>query len=547
MKFKKNNLLMSLCIYIIILSACSQKENGKNKKEEQIYNVTVSQEMPTADVSLSTDGVSAVVLNNIYEGLYRVNAAQIPEIAGAREEPIISEDGLTYVFKLREDAKWSDDRPVTAYDYVYGWQRTVDPATASEYSYLYNPILNAEDIIKGEKSVSELGIKALSEYELEITLTQLVPYFDYLLSFVSFMPQREDIVEKYAKDYTISSDKAVYNGPFVLVDFDGPGTDTEWAYERNEYYWDKDNVQLNRINVSVVKDPGTGLNLYEDNQVDEVLLSGELAQQMVNNDDLVIDNKASTSYLQMNYNNENSPFGNKNFRKALSKSIDRETLVNSIVSDGSIAATGWVPKNMSFNPESGADFSTDALSNDLYNKTEGIEAFNKAKEELKKDIFEVRLLSSDDDDTKKIMEFIQGQLEENLPGLTVSLITVPFSVRLDRSITGDFDLVYGTWGADYPDASSFLEVFTTNSQYNYGKYSNNEYDKFVENASTININNSMKRWNDMVNSEEIIMDDYGVIPIIQKSEARLRNKTVKDIVIHPTGAQFDYKWTYIEK
>ena len=126
-------------------------------------------------MSLATDTISFSALNNVYEGLYRLDADSKPQPAGAAEEAEVSEDGLTYKIKLRDDAKWSNGEPVTAADYVYGWQRTVKPETASEYAYLYAPVKNAEAITAGEKDPSELGIKAVGDHELEITLEKATP------------------------------------------------------------------------------------------------------------------------------------------------------------------------------------------------------------------------------------------------------------------------------------------------------------------------------------------------------------------------------------
>ncbi|HCE11841.1 MAG TPA: peptide ABC transporter substrate-binding protein, partial [Enterococcus sp.] len=275
---------------------------------EQVFNVVVQQEMPSADLSLATDTISFSALNNVYEGLYRLDADSKPEAAGASELAAVSDDGLTYTLKLREDAKWSNGEPVTAADYVYGWQRTVSAETGSEYAYLFAPVANAEAITAGDADASELGIKAVSDYELEITLNTPTPYFPYLLAFPSFFPQSQAVVEENGDQYAQTSDNSVYNGPFVLSGFDGPGTDTEWAYEKNDQYWDKDSVKLDTINVSVVKESATSLNLFQDGQADDVILTGELAQQMANDEAFVSEPLARTSYLEYNQIDEDSPF-----------------------------------------------------------------------------------------------------------------------------------------------------------------------------------------------------------------------------------------------
>lgn len=555
MKRKKLIYLGLLSTVALSLVACGgkttdtadsgKKESGKEElADEQVFNVNVLQEMPSADLSLNTDVIGSVALNNVYEGIYRIGESQEPEPAGATEKAEVSEDGLVYKVKLREDAKWSDGKPVTAKDYVFGWQRTVDPDTASEYAYLHEPVKNAADITAGKKDKDELGIKAVGDYELEITLDKATPYFDYLLAFSTYMPQREDIVEKYGKEYSTSSEKAVYNGPFVLADFDGPGTDTEWAYEKNDEYWDKDTVKLDRINVSVVKESSTSLNLFESGKAEDVVLTGELAQQKANDPEFISEKKASSRYLELNQAEKDSPFKNENFRKAISYAIDRDALVNQILADGSVAATGLVPSDVAFSPKTKEDFTKDAGSSVSYDSDKAKEHWKKAKKELGKDKFEIDILASDNDSTKKMIEFIQGTLQEELDGLKVGISPVPFSVRLDRSNKGDFSTVLGGWNADYPDLSSFIDLFETGGSYNRGKYSNEEYDKNVQAARTTDANDPEKRWDDMLNAEKVIGEDMGIIPLIQDAEAHLRSEKVKGVVAHPSGAKYDYKWAY---
>jgi len=539
----------------IVLAGCStggtsstgESSSGSGTAAaEQIFNVVVQQEMPSADLSLATDTISFSALNNVYEGLYRLDADSKPEPAGAAELAEVSEDGLTYKLKLREDAKWSNGEPVTAADYVFGWQRTVSAETGSEYAYLFAPVTNAEAITAGEKDASELGIKAVSDYELEITLTTPTPYFQYLLAFPSFFPQSQAVVEDNGDQYASTSDNAVYNGPFVLAGFDGPGTDTEWSYEKNDQYWDKETVKLDTINVSVVKESSTSLNLFQDGQADDVILTGELAQQMANDEAFVSEPLARTSYIELNQREEDSPFRNEDLRKAISYAIDRDALVTSILGDGSLASTGLIPKGMTFNPTDNTDFVDEAESVIEYDQEKAKEHWEKAKEELGIDSLEFDILASDTDSTKKIIEYLQDTIEKTLDGVKVTLSPVPFSVRLDRSNAGDFDTVMGGWGADYADASSFTDLFTTGNSYNRGQWSNEEYDAAVEAAGTTNANDPDKRWEDLVNAEKIIMNEQGVIPVYQKAEAHLRATKVKGVVAHAAGAQYDYKWTSIE-
>ncbi len=540
----------------IVLAGCStggtsstgESSSGSGTAAaEQIFNVVVQQEMPSADLSLATDTISFSALNNVYEGLYRLDADSKPEPAGAAELAEVSEDGLTYKLKLREDAKWSNGEPVTAADYVFGWQRTVSAETGSEYAYLFAPVTNAEAITAGEKDASELGIKAVSDYELEITLTTPTPYFQYLLAFPSFFPQSQAVVEDNGDQYASTSDNAVYNGPFVLAGFDGPGTDTEWSYEKNDQYWDKETVKLDTINVSVVKESSTSLNLFQDGQADDVILTGELAQQMANDEAFVSEPLARTSYIELNQREEDSPFRNEDLRKAISYAIDRDALVTSILGDGSLASTGLIPKGMTFNPTDNTDFVDEAESVIEDDQEKAKEHWEKAKEALGIDSLSFEILASDTDSTKKAIEYIQSAIQDTLDGVKVSLSPVPFSVRLDRSNSGDFDVVMGGWGADYADASSFTDLFVTDNSYNRGRWTSEEYDAAVKSSATTNAGNPDARWQDLLDAEKIIMDQQGVIPVYQNVEAHLRAPKVKGVVSHGAGAQYDYKWAVIEE
>lgn len=201
---------------------------------------------------------------------------------------------------------------------------------------------------------------------------------------------------------------------------------------------------------------------------------------------------------------------------------------------------------MATNPDSDEDFAKEAGDAVVYDVDKAKEAWKQAKEELGISTLSVDLLVDDTDNAKKMAEYLQGTLSETLEGLKVTVSPVPFSVRLDRSNKGDFQIAISAWGADYADPSSFLDLFTTDNSYNRGHYSNAKYDELVNRAATTDANHPEARWTDLLDAEKVIMDDMGVIPLYQKSEARLRSEKVKDVVYHSTGAKYDFKWTYME-
>lgn len=547
-------LISVMMLSTLVLAACGGKtdsadssNDSKKASGEQLFKLVVQQEMPSADLSVATNTISFSALNNVYEGLYRLDDKSKPQPAGAVELAKKSDDGLTYTFKLREDAKWSNGDPVVAADYVYGWQRTADPKTAAEYAYMFELVKNGADVSAGKKSLDELGIKAIGDHELEVTLEQETPYFDYLLAFPSFFPQNKKIVEEKGKDYATTSDASVYNGPFTLTDFDGPGTDTEWSYTKNDQYWDKDAVKLDKIEVTVVKEAPTSLNLFQDGQADDVILSGELAKQMADDPELVIEKDARTSYLEFNQRDANSPYHNENLRKAISYSIDRDALVDRILGDGSIASTGLVPAGMSFSPTGNKDFADENKNVLTHDTKKAKEYWEKAKQELGIDSFKFDIVGDDTDSTKKVLEYIQGAVKETLDGVDVTVTNVPFTVRLDRGKNGDFEVIMGGWGADYADPSSFTDLFVTGGSYNRGRYSNETYDELVKASGSKDASDPEKRWTDMVEAEKLLMNEMGVAPVYQKAEAHMRSKKVQGVVAHGAGARYDYKWTYISE
>lgn len=548
-RFTAATLLMSAAL---VLSGCSTGSNSQSSTSNSQHasaktlNFISQQEVSTMDLSLVSDTISSTVINNVYEGLYRQDKDNQLIPAGASQKAEVSADGLVYKVKLRENAKWSNGDPVKAQDYVYSWQRTVKPETASQYAYLFEPVANALDINAGKKDVSELGIKATGDYELEITLNQATPYFERLLAFPTFFPQNQKVVEQYGKDYTVKSENAVYNGPFVLDGFDGPGTDTTWTYKKNDNYWDKDAVKVDDINVNVVKESSTALNLFKDNQADDFVLTGELAQQNRNDSQFKAFEDARTTYLEYNQRSDNAKFKNENLRKAIGYSIDRDALTNAILGNGSTPATGLVPKGTMSSPE-GKDFAAVVSQNEYnYNPEKAKEYWQKAKQELGINELDFSILASDNDSSKKVLEYLQNAIQTNLEGVKINLSPVPMSIRIERSKSGNFDAVLGGWGADYLDASSFTDLFANKNSYNFGQWSNTEYDTLVNESKTTDVNDATKRFADLVKADKLLTNVQGVTPLYQGVEAHMVSSRVKNFVSHPAGAKFDYKWLEVE-
>ena len=306
-KSKLVSLLGLTATSALVLAACggsdgetaSTESKTSGSSEEQVLNLIESAELPNMDSAKSTDVVSGTVLNNVNEGLYRQNPENKLELGMAAEEPEVSEDGLTYTFKIKDDAVWSNGDPVTADDFVYAWQRLATPETAAEYSYMIDGVVeNASAILTGEMEPSELGATAVDEKTLEVQLDKAVPYFKDLLTLPMFLPQNEAFITEQGENYATNSDTVLYNGPFVLDEWDGTGL--SWVLNKNEEYWDAGTVALDTINVDVVKETSTAINLYDTGAVDRITLSGEYVQTKQGDPELKTQPTSSVFYFKFN-------------------------------------------------------------------------------------------------------------------------------------------------------------------------------------------------------------------------------------------------------
>lgn len=559
---KKGKLVSLLGIALtstIVLAACgggsgsdkasdsaSKDSSGKMAKKQEL-NLIESAEIPTMDSVMNTDTVGSIVMNNVFEGLYRQDLDNNPVLGMAAEEPKISDDKLTYTFKIRDDAKWSNGDPVTAGDFVFSWRRLVDPTTAAPYSYMMDGVIaNASAVIAGEKQPDELGVKAVDDKTLEIQLERAVPYFKGLLSLAMYYPQNEKFVTEQGEKYASNSDALVYNGPFKLAAWDGTGL--SWEYDKNDTYWDKDTVKLDKINVDVVKETSTALNLYDDGQIDRMVLTGEYVQTRQDDPDLKKFPTSSVFFLKFNQerNGKATPLANENIRKALSMAFDKQAYADTVLQNGSVPANGLVPAGLAKDPKNDKDFRKENGDLSKYDAKKAQEFWKKGLKELGVDKLDLEFLSDDTENAKRSSEFMQGQLEENLDGLKITLRNVPFKVRIDNNDKQDYDIQLSGWGADFSDPINFLELFETGNGNNKSGFSNEKYDSLLKEISTTSLTDPEKRWEQMLEAEKVLFDNGAIAPIYQRYWAVLEKPTVKDIGYHLVGAEYSYKWTYLE-
>lgn len=541
--------MLSVFMIFVLLAACSA-ENGEpndsgtpNEESGQVVNYVATQEISGLDSVLISDTNTSSYVGHIQEGLYWEDENSEVHPALAENLPEISEDGLTYTIKLREDAEWENGDSITADDFVFAVQRLVDPNVGASFSYLAESIVNANEIIAGEMEVTELGVTAPDEYTVEIQLIQPTPYLLNILAFSPLYPQNRAYVEEQGDNYGTSSDTVLSSGPYKIEDWDAAAQ--TWTFQKNDNYYKADDIAIDTINVQVIKEVTTNVNLYETGQVDNAILQGELARQYADHADLVQTELAGTMYIYFNY--ENDVFQNENLRAAINHAVNSEELAESVLGDGSQPLVSFVPRNFIFNPETDADFVEDLGLVGEYDETQATELWEQAKSELGIEELNINLLSSDTESVRTVTEYIQGQIQTALPGINVTLQNVPTKNRIEQSRAGDFDVLVAGWVADYADGLNFLQVLQSESNYNYGRYNNPVYDEAYYAADTENAGDPVARHQSMLEAHQILTEDNAFVPLYQNVNTQLRNPRIKDLTLRSVGNEFDFRTAYIEE
>ena len=529
----------------VTLAACGGSSSSSSSSKNEI-NWCIPTEINTLDISKNTDTYSSIAIGNSGSNLLRRNkkGELKPDLA---EKVEVSDDGLTYTATLRDNLKWSDGSDLTAEDFVYTWKRIVDPTTASDYAYLASDahVLNAEEVIAGTKSVDELGVKADGN-KVIFTLSSPSPQFMSLLSFTNFMPQSKAFVEKAGADYGTNSDKALYSGPYTVEDWNG--TSGTFKLVKNKYYWDADNVKNEKVNIQTIKKPDTAVQMYKDGELDAAGISGTEAiyNANKNNKDVVQVSEATTAYLVYNETGTVPALTNTKIRQALNLATDREGIVKAAIDTGSKAATALVPYGLETLPD-GTDLTDYVEPGYSYDEKEATKLFKEGLAELGTDSVKLTITSDADSPVAKAtVDYLKQTWEEALPGLTVEEKFVTFKQRLEDTKNQNFDVALVLLGGDYPEGSTFYGLFTSNSSYNYGKFSNTDYDAAYKKAITTDALDPEAAAEDYKEAEKILYENAYYNPIYFRSTESLQNPSLKGLVRNSTGLSVDFTYAYKE-
>lgn len=541
---KKFKSLLALTLSAALVAGCSSSGTaagsssaataGTDAAAQNVLYVATDTDLSTMDHHIATDGTSFVAQSLVFSGLTQLNENNEPE-PDAADSWDISDDGLVYTFHLNKDDVWSNGTPVTAADFVYGWQRLADLDTASEYAFITQTIhlANADEIAAGTKDVTELGVKAVDDYTLEVTLTMPCDFLLGLMAFPSFFPLNQEFYEAQGDQYSLTPDNLISNGPYVMASWT-PGN--SYTFTKNPTYFraDEDTDTVDEVDFKFVQDAQSAMLEYESDGLDVVKLTGEMVDAYKGQEGYTSRLTGYLWYLSINFTDEQ--FTNDNLRKALAVAIDRETICNNVLKDGSIAAGGIIPSQLATGPD-GTDYRETNGTLTSYDPTAAAEYYAKAVEELGGDV-SFELLYEDTEASKNVAEYIQNNLETNCPGLTVTLNSKPKKTRLELMKTQDYDIGLTRWGPDYADPQTYFDLFiSTNEDNNSGRYNSATYDATVLEATTGEAaTDSAARWNLLLEAEKtLVVDDVGVIPVYQNGGAFMIKTNVTGIEFHSAG------------
>ncbi|KRM86688.1 oligopeptide ABC transporter, substrate binding protein [Lacticaseibacillus thailandensis DSM 22698 = JCM 13996] len=532
-------MLAATAASVLLLAACGNSKASASATKA--ITVSIPSQLETLDGAQAADTSSGEVLTNVEEGLVvmgKHNKLQ-PGIAKSWTK---SADGLTYTFELRHDAKWADGKPLNAHDFVYSWRRNVDPKTKAVNAYRYSGIKNADAINSGKQDPSTLGVQADGDYKLVVHLEHPMATFLSMMPNAEFLPAERSVVTKYGSKYGTNAAKTGYDGPYTLKSWNG--TNDSWTLVKNNKYWNKKNVHLDKVTYQVVKTTSTGLNMFESGQLDQTELSGDEVKNEKNDKSFKQVLSGVGTYV---VTNEKAPsndtlkraFNNVDIRKALSLSIDRKTFTQNTLADGSQPALGFVSRDLGQNPKTGTDFAQEAyVKNDpansgvSYNRKLAQQYWAKGLKELGLNGLSFNLTVDEDDQWDQISQYLQEAWTKNLKGLKVTVKKVPKATRVKDLLGNDFDVILTSWSPDY-DPTTFLDMMVTGNSYNFGGWSNSEYDSLMNTVHTTA--NETERWNDMVKAEKLLMKEQGVIPLYQNATNYLRNTKLTGMVDNAAG------------
>lgn len=532
-------LFQTFFIFLTFLLIISCTKETKKIKDE--LTVNLGYELQSIDPAINDETYGFIYINHAFEGLLTkdINGKIV---GGSSDKWEISEDKLKYTFHIREDAKWSDGKKLTADDFVYSYRRVVAPKTASPIAYLMYYIKNAKDINTGKKNIDTLGVTAIDENTLTIELENPTLYFeDILASGGCYVPVREDIINKYGDDWTWKPEAYIGNGAYKMTE---RKPDELIAFELNTNYWDYKNQVAKKINFVLIADEYISLNAVRTGDVDFSINAppiGEI-ESLIKENLMAVSDIIGVYYLDLN--NKDKTLSDKRVRKALSLAIDRNYIVSNIGYGKLIAAESFVPPvvkglEKSFREESSNFIIANNYSNNIIEAKKLLsEAGYPNGENFP--ILEVKVSSGF---YTTVLEAIQEMWKNNL-NIDVVVRTEESKITLPFRQSGKYQMARTSWTGDYNDPLTMLQIMTSESDINYSGFSNERYDYLINFATTST--NQKDRMEALKEAEAILFEEMPIIPFIYRTDFLVVNPKLKNYIDDPLG-RYRFNYAYIEE
>ncbi|RNB79098.1 peptide ABC transporter substrate-binding protein [Brevibacillus nitrificans] len=510
-------------------SSPSASQSDQANAEPQILRMNAA-EPETLDSGMSNDVISGAFIRSLYDSLVRLDKDGKP-VNSVASDIKVSDDKKVYTFTLR-DSKWSNGDLVTAKDFAFAWMRVLDPKTASGSAYKYYPIKNARAFFQGNAKAEDVGIKVIDDKTLEVTLENPTPYFLTLATF--YYPVNQKVVEGNA-DWAKKPETIVTNGPFKL---------SVWEHKnkielvKNDQYWEKDVVKLDKIDFSMIEDTNTELEMFNNDDLDwaGAPISGLPADAIgpLHEEGKLQTMERATNYYLL-FQTEKAPFTNEKIRKAFSYAINRKDIADNIGQAGQTPLMGFVPLSASLKKEGYFKDNDTQTAKQLL--ADGIKELGLTK------LPEITYLYNTSDLNKKIAEALQAQWKRVL-GVDVKLVNKELKVMFDDQEQGNYMISRSGWTGDYNDSVNFLELLMEkNSSNNSTLWHSEKYAELVQKAYAEP--DESKRNEYLVEAEGILMDEMPVTGIYSSVNSWVQSEKVKGITVDPLG-YIDFKWGYKE-
>ena len=567
---KKLVLLMVALAFVFGLAACGEK------RDTTVLHWNIGADPLTLDPSLNGASDGGDVINNTFEGLVReFNGVVEPGIA---ESWVTSTDGKTITFTLR-DSKWSDGTDLVASDFVYTWLRAMDPATASEYAWIweYTNVVGALDFVYFTDEVNNVtpatevpdglddatgltiaqtkanvGISAPNDNTFVVNLVNPTSYFVSLMAFYHFMPVKQASVEAVGGEeglWAKNPELAVCNGPFKLTAYTlGDGL----VLEKNENYWEAETVKLEKIEGSFIDNESTAYDKYVSGELDFIpsVPSSEMTRLIAEDPEFHVFALLGTYYYSFNFDDENDLFDNVKLRKALSYAIDREAIVEAL-GGGQVPAAGFIPPG--FTDNDGKDFFEEAgtygMVADDSNFDEAVTLFAEAAGEMSMTVAQLQAtlaaaeLSYNTSEAHAMVAQLVQESWNTVLGFQMDLVNTEWAIfQVDRK-NGNFDVARGGWLTDFMDPIGMLAIFTDGNAYNDPNYNNPAFDTLIEEAQAAT--DPVVHFAKLYAAQTIFMQDMPIVPVYHYSDFMYVKAYLKDWGRSVLGT-VDFSRAYIE-